>query len=66
MPGLGASMDALSGWAVHRKHVVRTNPGELSHTAAPAVGASAGRHPAFRRRLTQPGREQQPLPLARR
>jgi hypothetical protein len=66
MPGLGASMDVLSGWAVRRKGVVRTNPGELSHTAARAAGADAGRHAALRLRVTQAGREQQLLPLARR
>jgi hypothetical protein len=66
MPGLGVSMDALSGWAVHRKRVVRTKLGELSHTAARAAGADAIRHAVLSLRVTQTGREQQPLPLARR
>jgi hypothetical protein len=59
-------MDALSGWAIHRKRVVRTNPGELSHTAAPTAAAGADRHPAFQRRVTPTGCEQRALPPARR
>jgi hypothetical protein len=64
MPGLGATIDALSDRAGHRMCVVHTNPGELSHTAARAAGAGAGRPAAFRGRVTETGREQQPLPLA--
>ena len=64
MPALGATIDAVSGWVVPRKGVVHTNPGELSHTAARAAGAGAGRPAAFRGRVTETGREQQPLPLA--
>ena len=66
MPGQGATIDALSGGAVHRIRVVHTSRGELSHTAARAAGAGAGRHPAFRRRLAQLEREQQSLSLASR
>jgi hypothetical protein len=66
MPGLGATIDALSGWAVHRKRLVRTDPSELSHTAARAAPAGTGRYAAFRLRVIQTGREQQLLPLARR
>jgi hypothetical protein len=66
MPGLGATMDALSGWAVQRMWVTHTNPVELSHTAARAAGAGASRRPALSRRVTQTRREQQPFPPARR
>jgi hypothetical protein len=66
MPGLRATIHALSGCAVHRKGGVHASPGELSHTAARAAGAGAGRHPAFRRRLAQLEREQQSLSLASR
>jgi hypothetical protein len=59
-------MDALSGWAVRRMWMVRTSPGELSHTGARAAGAGAARRLALSRRVTQTGREQQPLPLAGR
>jgi hypothetical protein len=72
MPGLGATIDALSGWAVRREGVVCTSRGELTHTGAQAAGPGAGQHPAFRgpptfrRRVAQTGHEHQPLPLARR
>jgi hypothetical protein len=66
MPGLGATIDALSGWAVRRKDEVHASPGELSHTAAPTAGAGTSRHPALSGRVTQSGREQQLLLLAPR
>jgi len=62
MPGLGATMDVLSGWAAHRKGTVHASPDDLSHTASRA--AVAGWHPALRQHVTQTGREQRPLPLA--
>jgi hypothetical protein len=66
MPGLGATMDALSGWAVQRMCVVHASAGELKHAAAQAVGAGASQHPALMRRVTQTGHEWLPLLLARR
>jgi hypothetical protein len=66
MPGLGATMDALSGWAEHRKGTVHASPDEQSHTVARTAAAGAGWHLAFCRRVTQAGRQEQPLPLARR
>jgi hypothetical protein len=65
MPGLGAIINALSGWAVHRKGVVHTSPGEPSHIATCSAGAGPDCHPALSQRLAQTGREQQPPPLAR-
>jgi hypothetical protein len=59
-------MDALSGGAIYRMGVVYTSPEELSHTAARVTGAGAGRHIALSWCVTQTGREQQPVPLARR